>query len=40
MFSDTVRSYRQVVRLSKALAAPYFANVCAVLPVFIPPLFN
>jgi hypothetical protein len=32
LFTDTERKYRQAVRLSKAVAAPYFAISAVVLP--------
>jgi hypothetical protein len=37
MFSDTERKYREVIRLSKAVAAPYLAAIRAALPVFVFP---
>jgi hypothetical protein len=44
LFSDTERKYRQAVRLSKAIAAPYFAISAVVLPVTksqsLPGVFN
>jgi hypothetical protein len=39
MFSDTDRKYRQLFRLSKAVAAPYLADIRAVLPVSLFPAF-
>ena len=40
LFSDTERKYRQVVRLSKAVGAPYFADIHAVLPGLLFPSFS
>ena len=39
MFADTVRNYRQAMRLSKAVGAPYLAPIRTVLPVFLFPAF-
>jgi hypothetical protein len=40
MFSGTDRKYRQVIRLSKAVAAPYLADTRAVLSWFLFPAFS
>jgi hypothetical protein len=41
LFSDTERKYRQVVRLSKAVAAPYLAEISVgFFRVPFPPIFS